>query len=227
MAGTSSTTADIPEDESPEFPATAVYRQPAEELGPRAQRTIARIVEATREVFLTHGYAGTTIDEIARAADVSRASFYTYFPSKREVLLAVGARSVNDTSMLLRRLPAEGSTLPGLREWVHEYYQLLDSHGAFAFAWTQAAHEDAEIRTAGMKGHLELCREFGEMLAASAGLPRPDSVQLGLTMMSLLERTWSFTHLYGADFDRDEMEESATLCIWGAARNVPGTPPSA
>jgi hypothetical protein len=46
-----------------------------------------------REVFLTRGYAGTTVDEIARIADVSRASFYAYFPSKREVLLALGAPS--------------------------------------------------------------------------------------------------------------------------------------
>ncbi len=221
MAGTSSTTAEIPEDESPEFPA-ANYRQPADELGPRAQRTIARIVEATREVFLTHGYSGTTIDEIARAADVSRASFYTYFPSKREVLFAVGARAVNDTSRVLRRLPTAGTTIVGLREWVREYFVLLDAHGAFAFAWTQAAHEDEAIRTAGMKGHLELSREFGEMLAESAGKPRSDTTELGVAMFSLLERSWSYTHLYGAHLDRDALEESATACIWGAARQVPG-----
>ncbi|MDO8389550.1 MAG: TetR/AcrR family transcriptional regulator [Actinomycetota bacterium] len=222
MAGTSSTTTDNADEESPEFPANAVYRQPADELGPRAQRTIARIVEATREVFLTHGYAGTTIDEIARAADVSRASFYTYFPSKREVLLAVGARSVMDTKAVLRRLPEEGSTLAGLRDWVREYFQLLDGHGAFAFAWTQAAHEDEAIRTAGMKGHMALSREFGEMLAASAGKERTDTVELGIAMFSLLERSWSYAHLYSADYDRDALEEAATLCLWGAARQVPG-----
>ena len=222
MASTSTTTTDSPDDDSPDFPVAAVYRQPADELGPRAQRTIARIVEATREVFLTHGYSGTTIDEIARAADVSRASFYTYFPSKREVLLAVGARSVKDSRALLQRLPAEGGTIAGLREWVRDFFVMLDQHGSFAFAWTQAAHEDEAIRSAGMKGQLELSRELGEMLAASAGKPRADVTELGLAMFSLLERSWSYTHLYGSEFDRDALEESATLCLWGAARQVPG-----
>ena len=222
MAGTSSTT-DTIDGENPDFAATAVYRQPADELGPRAQRTIARIVEATREVFLTHGYSGTTIDEIARAADVSRASFYTYFPSKREVLLAVGARSVKDTSQLLRRLPAEGTTLPGLRQWVHDFFMMLDRHGAFAFAWTQAALEDDGIRTAGMESHVALSRQFGEMLAQSALKPRTDVMELGIAMFSLLERSWSYAHLYGDAIDRTELEESATLCIWGSARHVPAT----
>ena len=36
-------------------PGIAAPRQPAPELGPRAQNTIARIVEATRAVCLTHG----------------------------------------------------------------------------------------------------------------------------------------------------------------------------
>jgi AcrR family transcriptional regulator len=220
MAGTSSTT-DTIDGENPDFSSTAVYRQPADELGPRAQRTIARIIEATREVFLTHGYSGTTIDEIARAADVSRASFYTYFPSKREVLLAVGARSVKDTSQLLRRLPAEGTTLAGLRGWVHDFFVMLDRHGSFAFAWTQAALEDDDIRTVGMESHVALSRQFGEMLAQSAGEPRTDVVELGIAMFSLLERSWSYAHLYGDAIDQAELEESATLCIWGAARQVP------
>ena len=80
-------------------------RQPANPLGPRAQRTINRIIEATRDVFLTRGYSGTTIDEIARLADVSRASFYTYFPSKRDVLIA---------SVRIRRPNARASSVASM-----------------------------------------------------------------------------------------------------------------
>lgn len=49
-------------------------RQPAVALGTRARRTIGNILDATREVFLTHGYAGTSIDDITTLAGVSRAS---------------------------------------------------------------------------------------------------------------------------------------------------------
>ncbi len=36
-------------------------RSPGKVLGPRANRTIGVIIDATRQVFLTRGYAGTTI----------------------------------------------------------------------------------------------------------------------------------------------------------------------
>lgn len=204
-----------------EFPTTAVYRQPADALGPRAQRTIARILEATREVFLTRGYAGTTIDEIARAADVSRASFYTYFPSKREVLLAVGARSASDALAIIERIPTEGASSAGLGEWVTEYFQQLDVNGAFAFAWTQAAYEDDTIRSIGMRAHLALCKRFGEVLAQSAGTTRTDTVELGLVAFSLLERAWSYWYLYGDNVDRSAIEATAAQSLWAAARGVP------
>ena len=82
------------------------------ELGPRAQRTVARIIQATREVFLTRGYAGTTVDEIANIADVSRASFYTYFPTKREVLLAVGDLAATESLAAIDTLGASMDKLP-------------------------------------------------------------------------------------------------------------------
>ena len=38
-------------------------RAEAGDIGPRARRTVDRILEATREVFMTKGYFGTTPDE--------------------------------------------------------------------------------------------------------------------------------------------------------------------
>ena len=60
------------------FDAPASFRHPEDAIGPRAQRTINRVVDVAREAFLARGYAGTTIDEIARIANVPRASFDTY-----------------------------------------------------------------------------------------------------------------------------------------------------
>ena len=117
------TTPSAPPQNGESFLTPATLRQPADALGPRAQRTIVRIIEATREVFLTRGYSGTTIDEIARVADVSRASFYTYFPSKREVLLAVGAeRRERSAQALIDRFPEHARSRSGLRGWVLEYF---------------------------------------------------------------------------------------------------------
>jgi AcrR family transcriptional regulator len=47
-----------------------------------------RVIGAMLRVLPRHGYAGTTIGHLARAAGVSRAAFYTQFDSKEQCFLA-------------------------------------------------------------------------------------------------------------------------------------------
>lgn len=58
--------------------------------GPRDERGVlqARILAAARQEFANHGWAGTTIRAIARAADVDPALVYHYFGSKERLLNA-------------------------------------------------------------------------------------------------------------------------------------------
>lgn len=49
--------------------------------------THARIAEAGLQLFLAHGYEGTTLDDIAAAAGISRRTFFYYFTSKDDILL--------------------------------------------------------------------------------------------------------------------------------------------
>ena len=213
----SSTSAASPAPVDP-FTTTGNLRQPAQALGPRAQKMIARIIDATRDVFGTRGYAGTTIDEIAQVAEVSRASFYTYFPSKREVLLAVGAQAATESEAIIDRLPEHTSSQRALRDWVADYFDFLDVHGSFAFAWTQAAHDDEEIRVAGMKRHLRLCKRIGDGLTANLSRAATDPLTLGVVASATLERTWNYSQLYGDTTDRDRLIGTVTATLWAAAR---------
>lgn len=56
--------------------------------GPRDERGVlsARILAAAREQFAQHGWAGTTIRAVARAADVDPALVYHYFGNKEALL---------------------------------------------------------------------------------------------------------------------------------------------
>ncbi len=189
---------------------TRVPRSPATELGPRANRTIAGLIAAAREVFLTRGYAGTTIDEIARAAGVSRASFYTYFPTKRDVLIAVGARAASDAFAAVEQLRVAERTADGMTAWVAAWFTTLDEHGSFAFAWTQAAHDDGQIRVAGMARHLELCRHLGMAIIDITGAESADVTASGLVAASALERSWSYCQLYGSAAERSVVARELT-----------------
>lgn len=49
----------------------------------RRGRKYDQVLEGAREIFLRDGFEGASVDEIARAAGVSKATLYSYFPDKR------------------------------------------------------------------------------------------------------------------------------------------------
>lgn len=67
-------------------PARAYAGQPLEARRSDQRR---RIMSAARVVFARGGYAGATLDQIVKRARVSRTSFYEFFESKEQCLLAV------------------------------------------------------------------------------------------------------------------------------------------
>jgi len=199
---------------------TPTLRSPGAVLGPRASRTIASILGATRQLLLVRGYAGATIDEITRVAGVSRASFYTYFPSKRDVLLTLGADSASGAKVMIQALSDIGVdwTVDDLQDWVRRYFEFLDDQGSFVFAWTQAAHEDEEIRVAGMKGHLSVCRRMGQVLADLGDLLVEDPVELGLVVFSMIERSWAYCQLYEGTIDSAVVHRRIARMVEAAVR---------
>jgi TetR/AcrR family transcriptional regulator len=198
----------------PDFMLSPTLRRPADALGPRANRTIALILEATKEIFLVRGYAGTTIDEIARLAGVSRASFYTYYPSKRDVLLALGADTASNLAELVEDLGAMlDASEADVDDWMKRQFARLDEHGSFALAWTQAAHEDEEIRVAGMKRHLEICGRFGAIMGKLRGEPFDRPIEQGLTVLAMVERSWSYCRLYPGKVDEDSVRAVAARIL--------------
>ncbi|MEA2471732.1 MAG: hypothetical protein QOE38_2731 [Thermoleophilaceae bacterium] len=74
-----------PEAEAPQ----RRYRGASRETRRRDQRE--RLILAARDVFAAQGYATARIDEIVARAHVSRSSFYEFFESKEDCLLAVFA----------------------------------------------------------------------------------------------------------------------------------------
>ena len=94
---------------------------PAEGLRERKRReTLQRVAEAGMRLFFERGYEATTIDEIAAAAGVSRRSFFHYFKSKDEILLALQSGMGERFAALLRAASPETRPLDAVREAVLE-----------------------------------------------------------------------------------------------------------
>lgn len=75
----------------------------------------ARLVSAALELFSERGYDNTTVTEIAERAELSRATFFRYFPDKREVLTA-GQEALSRLLVEgIAEAPAEATPLAAVR----------------------------------------------------------------------------------------------------------------
>jgi AcrR family transcriptional regulator len=61
----------------------------------RSHETKRSLVQAAMALWRANGYARTTVADICRAAGVSKALFYFYFPRKEDVLFEVGVVSTD------------------------------------------------------------------------------------------------------------------------------------
>jgi AcrR family transcriptional regulator len=73
------------------------------------ERRRARIYGVAIELFKAGGFHGTTASDIARASNVSRGTFFNYYPYKEAVLLDYGADIVGRLREQAERQIAEGT----------------------------------------------------------------------------------------------------------------------
>ncbi|MDA7423570.1 TetR/AcrR family transcriptional regulator [Thalassococcus lentus] len=55
----------------------------------RKGRKFDQVLDGAREVFLRDGFEGASVDDIAKQAEVSKATLYSYFPDKRLLFMEV------------------------------------------------------------------------------------------------------------------------------------------
>jgi len=73
----------------------------------KRRETRERIQQAAMSLFLERGFDGTTVEDIAERADVSKRSFFDYFPTKEEVVFAWQDRFADHLMQAIASRPAE------------------------------------------------------------------------------------------------------------------------
>lgn len=93
----------------------------------RAKRDIAT---AALKLFEDRGYQNTTVEQIARSAGVSSATFFRYFGSKEEVLFSDEAAAVDDMIARVAARSDRSMTLAALADPIATFvHNFLDDSG--------------------------------------------------------------------------------------------------
>jgi AcrR family transcriptional regulator len=81
--------------------------------------TRTAIHDGAMRLFAERGFAGTTIDQIAEEANVSRATVFSYYPTKEDIVYGEAPQAIEALAASLADTPA-GEIVPAVREWLRQ-----------------------------------------------------------------------------------------------------------
>jgi AcrR family transcriptional regulator len=116
----------------------------------RSNETKLRIIEAAYRLFYKEGFNRAGIDAIAKAAGITKRSFYYHFSSKQSLIGAVLDHQHSMTLPLFERWAAEGRADPA--NMVSRLFQELAVWSS-APSWRGAGFTRAAIELAASPGH--------------------------------------------------------------------------
>ncbi|OBH13977.1 TetR/AcrR family transcriptional regulator [Mycobacterium sp. E3247] len=185
-----------------------------------------RIMVETKRLLLEKGYDATSISDITEASGIRRASFYTYFTSKQDVLLAIG-HDAEEAGIIaaegLRQMD-HAATIDDVAGWVEEYLAFWDEHGSFVHAAFQAAYAHAELREWSITAEMTGAKILSQALIKLRGgkrLPGIDPMVQGLAIQSMIERFWYHWRVAGAPVKEAAVCRSIAQIIWASAHSDP------
>ncbi|GAA2616243.1 TetR family transcriptional regulator [Actinomadura fulvescens] len=131
----------------------------------KKQRTRRTIASEALRLFAERGYEETTIADIAAAADVSPRTFFSYFPSKEDVVFAeVDDRLAEVADRLTQRPPGEPPMETIRRSIVDIMEALVTEHGAYGAVQVQLILERPGLRACALQRMTDTQQELQQRL---------------------------------------------------------------
>ncbi|WP_296654441.1 TetR/AcrR family transcriptional regulator [Paraburkholderia sp.] len=152
-------------------------------------QTRERLLDAAHTIFMTKGFVGASVEDIALAAGYTRGAFYSNFASKAELLVELLRRDHETMQADLRAIFETETTREDMEARVIAYYSRMAQDNKGVLLWAEAkllAARDARFRTrfnAFMKEKRDQLAAYIEEFSARAGTPiplAPDRLVIGL-----------------------------------------------
>ena len=171
----------------------ASYGPASPVIGERGRRTRSRIIHVTLELIRDRGVKMTTVDEVARAAGISRATLYQYFGCKQEVLVELVETSGRALLDVLNLLGPLGPTREGLARLGRLFDDWATVYGIYATIFVQESSMDspeAPLRPMVANWMSNYVGRMSKRMAAAGvdGAPGVELEDLALVLWSTFER---------------------------------------
>ncbi|RSM72565.1 TetR family transcriptional regulator [Actinoplanes sp. ATCC 53533] len=172
-------------------------------------KTRAAIREHAMRLFDEQGYAATTVDQIAEAADVSQSTFFRYFPTKEDVVLSDDYDPILVAA--LRAQPADLPPVEAIRRSIRGLFsQFTEEQWEQERRRQQLIQTVPELRMRTQQQYADSIVLLAEVVAERAGLPADDfsaRVLAGAVIGAALAATRDGLNMaqgvsYFEDFDR-------------------------
>jgi AcrR family transcriptional regulator len=193
----------------------------------RGDATRQTILDAALGLFSAKGYHQTTVPDIVKAAGVGHGTFYEYFTSRRDVLIALTAIATTNLAGG-RRLATPVSAAERIR---HEILWYLGDHIdnlELTKIWTEAERFDPDIAQARRRHHdLRI-----ERIRRAIELANPPGIDPAIGAVALYSMLESFVYRWYIDRSAGTkpsqvIEVADTLAaLWINAIGLSSTPPS-
>lgn len=115
---------------------------------PRQTRSLekrAKLLDAARTLFAERGYDATSIQDITSRASTAAGAFYTYFRSKRQLLVVLMNELVQRLSALDLQPMGTPNVQTGLRRFLAGIFRTDIEYFGVIRAWQEATLTDADL----------------------------------------------------------------------------------
>lgn len=113
--------------------------------------SIDKILKAARQLFVAHGFEGTSMGEIAKAADVNKSLLYHYFATKEALWKQCKENILQTTHNINFAIPTDQGLRAFLEALIMSRYQLYEKNPDLTrmIAWQNLADSAEELQGTG------------------------------------------------------------------------------
>jgi TetR/AcrR family transcriptional regulator len=188
------------------------------------------ILANAARLFARRGYAATSMNEVAQACGLSKATLYHYFRDKYELLVSISEGHVTRLRALVEeiaaeKLPPEAQMRELIRRFVEEYAHAQDAHRVLT---EDVKFLEEEDRRRVIATEREVVKGFAAAaLALRPQLERGPALSKPLTMLLFGMINWMFTWMRpDGELGYDEMAPVVADLFVGGVQAL-RVPPSA